>query len=103
MPIGKSAKKSLRKAKSNYSRNQALKKNLKASLKTAKNKPSPESSRAAISAVDKAKKNGVLHKNKVARLKSLLAKIAKPSAKTEVKPKAVKKVVKKKITAKKMK
>ncbi|MFA6602384.1 MAG: 30S ribosomal protein S20 [Candidatus Shapirobacteria bacterium] len=105
MPIGKSAKKSLRKAESNYVRNQTRKKNLKATVKGAFKKPTPESTKAAISTIDKALKNHLLHKNKVARLKSRLAKLSKPVVKDKkVIAKAVKpKTSKSKTTAKKMK
>jgi small subunit ribosomal protein S20 len=105
MPIGKSAKKSLRKAESNYVRNQAFKKNLKATVKGAIKKPTPESTKAAISSIDKALKNGLLHKNKVARLKSRLAKLSKPATKDKkVVAKTTKpKTTKAKASVKKMK
>lgn len=74
MPITKSAKKSLRSAKAKFQRNNIIRRNLEIVLKKAKT----NSFSAAVSAIDKAARRKVIHKNKAARIKSRLAKKLKP-------------------------
>jgi small subunit ribosomal protein S20 len=118
MPIIKSAKKRVRTARKAAVRNTKIKRSLKAALKAlagVKGDKAGEAWRKAQSTLDKAAKKGVLHKNKVARKKRQLAKLAgaKPTAatakragsarKTAAKPAkkpAVKKTTVKKPTAK---
>jgi len=88
MPIGKSAKKSLRKAISNTLRNQGIKKAFKKLVVAAKKKPGVETLKKAVSAIDKATKNNLLHRNKASRLKSQLAKMVKNGTPTVAKVKA---------------
>lgn len=76
MPIIKSAKKKLRVDKKRTAHNQVLKSNLKKLLKKADDQLSLSLVREAVSALDKAVKNKLLHKNTAARKKSALMKKA---------------------------
>lgn len=105
MPIIKSAKKRVRTARRAAARNSKTRRNLKSALKIFAAKPSAKSHSSAQSALDKAAKKGVIHKNKAARLKrgaSAKAKAAgvKPT-KATAKPAAKKPAAKKKAPAKK--
>ena len=99
MPIIKSARKRVRIAQKATVRNAKTKRQFKSAIKSLAKKPSSQSVRNAQSAIDKAAKKHVIHKNKAARLKSRAAKVAKAS---QVKPvkKAVKTTVTKKPTTK---
>lgn len=105
MPIIKSAKKRVRVARKATARNVKTKRNLKSALKafhsslTGGKKTAGAHSKAQ-SALDKAGKKKVLHKNKVARKKRQLATKAKAAAGV-TKPKGVKKAVTKKPAVKK--
>lgn len=77
MPIIKSAKKRVRTAKKAAVRNSKTKRNLKGSLKLFTKSPSSSSHSATQSAIGKAAKKHVIHKNKAARLQSRAAKRAK--------------------------
>lgn len=113
MPIIKSAKKRVRIARAATRRNQQTKRILRQRLKAyelaAKSgKKLAEAHSAAQSALDTAAKKGLMHKNKLARKKRQLAKMAKvpagaKKAATKTAKKAapaVKKVTKKVITKK---
>jgi small subunit ribosomal protein S20 len=85
MPIIKSAKKRVRVARKAAVRNSKTKRSLKDALKmfhksTGDKKKSAEAQGKAQSALDKAVKKGVIHKNKAARTKRKLAAKAKTSA-----------------------
>ncbi len=107
MPIIKSAKKRVRVARKAASLNAKTKRNLKTALKGFQSAVSggskvAEAQSKAQSALAKAGKKNVMHKNKIARKQRQLAKAAK-AAGTKVQkaaPKAVKKVAPKKTTAK---
>lgn len=117
MPIIKSAKKRVKVAKKATVRNVKTKRGLKAALKNfhaslTSSKKSAEAHAKAQSALDKAAKKNVVHKNKVARKKRQLAAAAKKSAgvskakkatptKTAAKKAPVKKAATKKPAAKK--
>ena len=95
MPIIKSAKKRVRTAEKAAIRNSKTKRSLKGAIKAFQKavtggdkKVVVESHGKAQSALDKAGKKNVMHKNKIARKKSQLAKAAKAAAGTEVKAKA---------------
>ena len=88
MPISQSAKKSLRKSVKNHKSNLGVKNKLKLTLKLFLAKPNEDGLKSAHSMLDKAKKLGLIHKNKVARVKSQLSK--KIGKTTETKPKVVK-------------
>ena len=105
MPIIKSAKKRVRVARKATARNVKTKRNLKSALKAFHSsltggKKSTSAHSKAQSALDKAGKKKVLHKNKVARKKRQLAVKAKAAAGV-TKSKGVKKAVAKKPATKK--
>jgi small subunit ribosomal protein S20 len=111
MPIIKSAKKRVRISTKAAVRNSKTKRSLKTALKafhaaiTGGAKDARKVESKAHSALDKAAKKGVMHKNKVARKKSQLARAAKttaaaPAKKTVAKKPAVKKAPAKKTTKK---
>lgn len=77
MPIIKSAKKRVRVARKAAVRNRKTKRGLRGALKLFAAKPSAGSHGSAQSALDKAAKKGVIHKNKAARLKKRAAAKAK--------------------------
>ena len=110
MPIIKSAKKRVRTAEKAAVRNSKTKRTLKGAVKafgkalTGSDKKAVKETQAkAQSALGKAVKKNVMHKNKVARKQSQLAKAAKAHAGTEAKApaKTVKKAAPKKVAAKK--
>lgn len=107
MPIIKSAKKRVRVARKASARNYKTKRSLKGALKAFQsaltgNKNVSETHRTAQSAVAKAGKKGVMHKNKVARKQRQLAAKAKAAGATPkaAAKKTVKKAAPKKTTAK---
>lgn len=103
MPISASSKKSLRKSIKNRKANSFLKSKFRDLVKKFLAKPTLETMKEAQSMLDKAEKKGILHKNKVSRMKSQMSK--KIGGEAVVK-KVVKKAAKKKVTkkvAKKMK
>ena len=77
MPIIASAKKRVRTTRKATVRNSKTKRNLKSALRLFAKSPSSKSVSTVQSQLDKAAKKGVLHKNKVARLKSRAATKAK--------------------------
>jgi small subunit ribosomal protein S20 len=106
MPIIKSAKKRVRVAKKGAVRNSKTKRSLKSALKALTSafggKDARKLESKAASELDKAAKKGVMHKNKVARKKSQLARAGKAAANSTAKPKAAaKKPAAKKTTTKK--
>lgn len=89
MPIIKSAIKKLRKDIKRYKVNRAKKSRLSEFIKKAKKGKTAQAIRNAVSAIDKAAKTHLIHKNKASRLKSKLAKLAaaKKPGKSAVPPK----------------
>lgn len=102
MPISLSAKKSLRKSIKNNRKNVLFKTKLKLTVKKFLTKPSADALKNVYSFLDKAVKNGIYHKNKVARLKSNYSKKVKDGVQTKsvAKKPAVKKTAKKKVSKK---
>ena len=103
MPIIKSAKKRVRVAAKASVRNSKTKRLLRGALKLFGRKGGAAAQSSAQSAIDKAAKKGIMHKNKAARMKKQLAKQAKAagvkpaaSAKKAAKPAAAKKPAAKK-------
>ena len=93
MPIIKSAIKKLRKDRKRVRINDQKRLALRRSIKKAKKSKKEMDVRAAISLIDKASKNHLIHKNKAARLKSTLAKLKiskSPSSKIQKKKKVTK-------------
>lgn len=111
MPIIKSAKKRVRVARKATVRNAKTKRTLRLALKSFQSSLSGTRHSKAQSALDKAGKKGLLHKNKIARKKRQLAAAAKKAGvktagtakakKTVAKKPAVKKAAPKKAVAKK--
>jgi len=108
MPIIKSAKKRVKVAKKATIRNSKTKRSLKRAVKAfaaalTGGKKVSEAHSKAQSELDKAVKKGLLHKNKVARKKSQLARAAKAAGapKPAAKKKTVAKAPAKKAAAKK--
>ncbi len=73
MPIIKSAKKKMRKDASRTERNKLREDNLKALTKTMRRTPNTQNLSAITSALDKAVKTSLIHRNKASRLKSRLS------------------------------
>ena len=74
MPIGRSAKKTLRKTVKNHDVNLVLKNKIKLTIKNFLAKPTEKSLSEVDSVLDKGIKKHLVHKNKVARLKSNFSK-----------------------------
>lgn len=102
MPIIKSAKKRVKTTRKATVRNARVKKSLRGALKSFGKSVTSKNHSAAQSALDKAAKKGLMHKNKVARKKRQLSAAAKKAG-MKVEKKAVKatKPVAKKSPAKK--
>lgn len=79
MPIIKSAKKRVRVARKATVRNAKTKRSLRIAIKSFQTSITGKTHAEAQSALDKAGKKGLLHKNKVARKKRQLAAAAKKS------------------------
>ena len=90
MPVIKSAIKKMRQDKKREKANDDFRAKLEQSIRNAKKTKSAKAVVEATSLVDRAAKNNILHKNKAARLKSQLAKVAKPAATKTSKPAATK-------------
>lgn len=102
MPVTRSANKKMRVDEKRTVVNVRRKRNLKTVLKKAQESRAAEVLREAISQIDKAVKNNLIHKNKAARLKSQLMREAGPVVTTNKAPqKAAAKKSVKKSTAKK--
>lgn len=101
MPIIKSAKKRVRVAKKAAIRNRKTKRSLKTAMKAFSAKASNDTKSQAQSAIDKAAKKGVIHKNKAARQQKRLAAQAKAAGVKPVKAAAKKAAPAKKAPAKK--
>lgn len=93
MPILKSAIKKLKQSRVHAQRNRVVKRQVKELIDSFKKKPTVANYAKTVSAIDKAAKTGVFHKNKAARLKSRLSKRL-PKVEIKMKP-ATKKTPKK--------
>ncbi len=76
MPLIRSAIKKVRKDKVRTERNQVREDALKKALKIARRKPEAKNLSTVFSALDKAVKVNLIHKNRASRLKSHLSKLA---------------------------
>lgn len=85
MPVIKSAIKKLRKDVKRTAANNDFRHKLDLAINKAKKSKSAASVREAVSMVDRAVKNNLMHKNRAARIKSSLSKLAKPAAKSTAK------------------
>ena len=84
MPITRSAKKKLRQDKKRQKTNTAAKNAVHDAVKNYRKKPTEKMLSETFSLLDRALKKNLIHKNKVARLKSSLSKLltSKPVKKT---------------------
>lgn len=76
MPIIKSAIKKVRKDKTRTERNARREASFRKLMKATRREPNQKNLTAVFSALDKAVKVNLIHKNKAARLKSRLSKLA---------------------------
>lgn len=74
MPVTKSAAKALRNQRRKRKYNLRVKKKAKEAIKAFEDNPTKDKLNKAFSAIDKAAKRNIFHRNKVARLKSKLSK-----------------------------
>lgn len=81
MPVTKTAKRALRSSKRKSLVNAAILERLEIAIRVAKKQKSAAKITAAVKLVDKAAKKKVIHKNKAARIKSMLSKLAPKSKK----------------------
>jgi small subunit ribosomal protein S20 len=81
MPVTESAKKALRRDRRRTMVNRRIRRQLKEILKKTRKSPTKKGLTLAASALDRAAKKQVIHKQKAARLKSRLAKLAKKGKK----------------------
>lgn len=93
MPVTKTAKRALRSSERKGQVNKLIKTGLEVAIRKAKKTKTSENVIYAISKVDSAKKKNLLHKNRAARIKSQLSKLAKISVKKS--PKKTSKATKK--------
>jgi len=77
MPNIASAKKKQRQDKKRLAMNKTRQKKMRDSMQTFLKKKTKEALQKAISYIDKASKNNVIHKNKANRLKSRISKLLK--------------------------
>ena len=91
MPVTKTAKRALRSADQKALVNKLIRVKLGAAIRIAKKDKDQKAVRTAASLADRAVKKQVIHKNKAARIKAALAKLAKPQVNTKkATPKATK-------------
>ncbi len=81
MPLLANARKALRVSKKKTEVNSRVKSILKTMVDKMKKSPSAENLRNAYSTVDTSVKKHLMHKNKAARVKAQLSKLAKPGVK----------------------
>jgi ribosomal protein S20 len=85
MPLLPNAKKALRVSKRKTAVNARVKSIVKTMIDKVKKDPTAQNVSEAYSAVDTSVKNKLMHKNKAARLKAQLSKLAKPEKLKKVK------------------
>jgi len=77
MPLLRNAKKALRQSLAKAEINRRVKSQVKTAVDKAHAKPSSEAVSGAFSALDRALKSHLFHRNKVARVKSQLSRLVK--------------------------
>lgn len=82
MPVTKTAKRALRVSKRKTQVNKTFVSRLEVALRLAKKTKSTKAVREAVSLADRAAKKNVIHKNKAARIKSQLSKLAPKTSKS---------------------
>lgn len=83
MPVTKTAKRALKSSKRKEDINKTTLNLVEIAIRSAKKSMKASDTKKAISLVDRASKRGIFHKNKAARIKSMLAKIS-PKTKKEI-------------------
>jgi small subunit ribosomal protein S20 len=81
MPVTKTAERALRSSKRKAVINKKLQSSFEASVRTAQKSKKTKDVVHAVSLTDRARKKGLIHQNKAARIKSRLTKTQKPAAK----------------------
>ena len=81
MPVTKTAKRALRASKRKTQINKLLMQRLEKAIRLAKKSKNAEKARAAISLADRAAKGKTIHKNKAARIKSVLSRLLPKTSK----------------------
>ncbi|MCH7730665.1 30S ribosomal protein S20 [Patescibacteria group bacterium] len=76
MPVTKTAKRALRSSKKKAKVNASIRSNLEIAIRAAKKSKKKSDIIKAVSLADRAAKKSLIHKNKAARIKSLLSKLA---------------------------
>jgi small subunit ribosomal protein S20 len=77
VPNIKSSKKDMRKSRKAAVRNRAQRASLRTAMKKATDAGTPEATKEAVKLLDRAARKGLIHRNKAARHKSVMAKAAK--------------------------
>lgn len=85
MPITKTAKRALRGSKRKKEINDRIRAKLEIAIRMAKRKKSKIAISDAFSAVDRAAKKNIIHKNKAARIKAQLSKLTSKKKSTKTK------------------
>ena len=91
MPVTYTAKRALRGSSRKANINTLIISHLEAAIRQAKKTKKQSEIKKALSLADRAAKKKVIHKNKAARIKSSLSKLAKPTPKPTPKKKVSKK------------
>ncbi|OGG02281.1 hypothetical protein A2W14_00955 [Candidatus Gottesmanbacteria bacterium RBG_16_37_8] len=86
MPVTRSAKKKLKQDKKRQKSNKTVKNAVAQSIKQYRKKPTEKLLSKTYSLLDRALKKNLIHKNKVARLKSALAKLGPSKPKAKIAP-----------------
>ena len=90
MPVTKSAKKALRQSRQRAATNKLVRQRLKKVVAKTKRSQSVKELAEIYRTLDRATQKGIIHKNKAARLKSRLAKLAQITPRPTVKKRAKK-------------
>ncbi len=80
MPVIKSAKKALKQSHKKKDLNDQLRRNIREAVRVLRKTPSLKTLQDVYSALDRAAKQHIMHKNRTARLKSNYAKLVKTKA-----------------------
>lgn len=79
MPVTITAKRALRSSKRKYNQNETDRRALEIAIRMAKTSKKSDAVKKAMTLLDRSAKKNQIHKNKAARLKSALSKLAKTS------------------------
>jgi small subunit ribosomal protein S20 len=90
MPVIKSAKKALKQSHKKKTLNDQIRRNIREAVRVLRKTPSRETLQSVYSTLDRAAKQHLMHKNRVARLKSNYSKLVKAKAPSATKKSASK-------------